>query len=104
MSKWSTDMCAAPKGRVVERIIKIKGKPVKRQEPVPYYIWVANKTGMVTRSHWLAEWCRWEMFTAESPPVAWRPYDADEFLTVDEDGKKKRSRPAYPSQLMESSQ
>jgi len=100
VNNWSTDMSAAPKGRLVERVIKIKGKPVKRQDVVRDRVWAAGSNGLVTSSHWIDEWGRWEMFNAETPPFAWRPYDPDEFLTVDEDGKKTRTRPAYPNELL----
>jgi len=101
MSNWSTDMSAAPKGRAVERTVKINGKMVKCNVVEPVYIWVAGRRGHVTRSHWIAEWGRWEMFLPDSPPLAWRRYDENEFLTVDADKKQHRSLPAYPSELLE---
>ena len=101
MSNWSTDMSAAPKGHTVERTVKINGKMVKRNLVEIVYIWVAGRRGHVTRSHWISEWGRWEMFLPDSPPLAWRPYDENEFLIVDEDGKQQRSLPDYPSKLLE---
>lgn len=105
MSKWSTDMSAAPKGLYAEQTVTIKGKEVKRSVFEPSYVWVAGqKGGHVTRSQWLPEPCRWEMFTADNPPVAWRSYDPDEFKTIDADGKVRRAMPEYPRELLEQSQ
>lgn len=96
-------MSAAPRGRNVDQIATIKGKWVTRTVFWPDLVWVAGDKGHVTRSQWLPDPGRWEMFTAGKPPIAWRPYDPDEFKTVDVDGKVHRAIPDYPIKLLEQS-
>ena len=69
-------MDAAPRGttRMVTRII---GKTeVERQEHVPALIIAAGNDQVVTVSKWLPEQGRWNMFSKDTPPLAWQPWPA----------------------------
>jgi len=73
---WNFDMDAAPRGttRMVTRII---GKTeVERQDHVSALIIAAGNDQVVTVSKWLPEQGRWNMFSKDTPPLAWQPWPA----------------------------
>ena len=69
---WDLDISKAPLGRT-ERVMKMLPKKqfIEVDMHIPEYILAASACGVVTRSRWLPESGRWEMFTKEVPPVAW---------------------------------
>lgn len=71
MAQWNTEMATAPTGSY--RTVA-SGKDGTRQVHDGVEIIVAGRCGTVTVSRWLPEDGRWNMFTAEVPPIAWMPY------------------------------
>lgn len=83
---WNTNMAAAPRGKV--RLVATgKGKST-RKVPEPVTIIAASACGVVTLTRWLDGEKRWDMFTAEVPPIAWRPYPGPR-ACVDAKGKTR---------------
>lgn len=92
---WSTDMSKAPRGRF-RVVVMANGKGTRRVFE-PAEIVVAGACGVVTVSHWLDDEKRFSMFTAERPPIAWRPYAGPRVIT--ENGKTRHvvDLPAHPT-------
>jgi hypothetical protein len=72
MADWSSDMAKAPRGFYDVRAVP-KGKGHVKTF-VPEHIVAASACGVVTVSHYLPDEKRWEMFTADHPPIAWMPW------------------------------
>lgn len=86
MADWNFDMSKAPRGRF--RVVALaNGKGTRRVFEAADII-VAGACGTVTVAHWLDDQKRWNMFTAEVPPVAWMPY-AGPRAFVDDKGKTR---------------
>jgi hypothetical protein len=87
MADWNYDMSKAPRGRF--RVVSAGGKTdATRRVFEPADIIVAGACGTVTVAHWLDDAKRWNMFTAEVPPVAWMPF-AGPRAYVDDKGKAR---------------
>jgi hypothetical protein len=94
---WNFDMSKAPKGSY--RIISAGGKAnATRRVFEPADIIVAGRCGTVTVAHWLDDQKRFNMFTAEHPPIAWMPY-AGPRAYVDDKGRTRYAidLPAHPA-------
>jgi hypothetical protein len=105
---WSTDIAAAPRGRLVTS--KRTGKDgnvitTKRIEREP--VWLASKCGKVILSEWLwpdkiGEYgtamtrARWSMFGETEKPLAWRPFVDGEFPRVMVDKKATYPNGIWP--------
>jgi hypothetical protein len=74
MGTWSFDMAKAPRGKF--RVVA-SGKDGNGTRKVPELVTIiaASACGVVTLTRWLDGEKRWDMFTAEVPPIAWMPYD-----------------------------
>ncbi|MBN7764096.1 hypothetical protein JYP52_23445 [Nitratireductor aquibiodomus] len=68
---WCFDMHSAPKGEVVQRETIRNGTVTTVETYKPCRIIVAGRCGVVTMSKWIPDEDRWEMFTQDSPPIAW---------------------------------
>ena len=93
---WNFDMSKAPRGKY-DIVALANGKGTRRVfEPAD--IIVAGACGTVTVAHWLDDQKRWNMFTAEVPPIAWMPY-AGPRAYVDDKGKTRYAidLPAHPT-------
>lgn len=74
MMAWNFDISEAPKGEWVDSH-KTVGKTVVMQcTHVPEYIIAAGNSGVVTLSKWLPNEDRWNMFSKNTPPIAWMPW------------------------------
>lgn len=71
---WNFDISAAPKGTYRTITRTIRNKEVTSEEHVPEPIIAAGNDGCVTVSRWLPKEGRWNMFTADVPPIAWMPW------------------------------
>ena len=70
---WNFNMDEAPRGsfRTVTR--KVGKNEITADQFFPDQIIVADASGtVVTLSHWKPNEGRWQMFTAEHPPIAWQ--------------------------------
>ena len=96
MAEWNFDMTKAPRGRF--RVVPSGNGKGTRRVFEPADIIVAGACGTVTVAHWLDDQKRWNMFTAEVPPVAWMPY-AGPRAYVDDKGKTRYAidLPAHPT-------
>lgn len=76
MTGWNFDMASAPRGscRVERRRIGKNEVDVEVFTAPP--IIAAGSGGVVTLSCWLPKEGRWNMFTKDTPPVAWMPWPA----------------------------
>lgn len=91
--RWSFDMAKAPRGGF--RIISLpNGKGTRRVFEAADII-VAGRCGTVTVAHWLDDEKRFNMFSADVPPIAWMPLDG--MLTEVVDGKERRVLPDHPT-------
>jgi hypothetical protein len=71
---WNFNMDEAPRGHV-ETVKRKAGKAdVEREEHIPALIIAAGNGGVVTLSRWLPKEGRWNMFTKDTPPMAWQPW------------------------------
>lgn len=93
---WSFDVTKAPRGRF--RVVPLGTGKGTRRVFEPADIIVAGACGTVTVAHWLDDEKRWNMFTAERPPIAWMPY-AGPRAYVDDKGKTRYAidLPAHPT-------
>ena len=87
MTGWNHDMAKAPRGAL--RIVP-SGKDGTRKVMVPTEIIAARACGVVTVSYWIDAERRWNMFTRETPPIAWMPY-AGPRAYVDDKGKTRHA-------------
>jgi len=71
---WNFDIEAAPHGvfHKVER--KIGKNLVEMEEHIPALIIAAGSDLVVTVSKWLPKEERWQMFSKNTPPIAWQPF------------------------------
>lgn len=100
MAEWNHDMGKAPRGRY--RLIpsgKGTGTPKVFE---PQRIVVAGRCGTVTISYWIDADKRWNMFTAETPPIAWMEY-AGPRQYVDAKGKTRSALDLPPHPTMQTS-
>lgn len=75
MMAWNFNMDEAPRGRTERRTKKdAKGNLVEYDHFVPDKIIAAGTGGVVTTSRWLPNEQRWNMFTADTPPLAWQEW------------------------------
>jgi hypothetical protein len=86
MSEWSTDITKAPRGRY--RIVALANGKGTRKVFEPVEIITASACGVVTVSRWLDDEKRFDMFTAEVPPIAWQPFNGRRAY-VDAKGKTR---------------
>lgn len=97
MTIWNTELSKAPRGHY--RITAISnGKGSTRKVPEPVTIVAASACGMVCLTRWLDDEKRWNMFTAEVPPIAWQPYPGPRAY-VDDKGRTRYALdlPAHPT-------
>lgn len=71
---WNFDMSEAPRGETVTRKQRGKHGEMDVSVFVPDLIIAASECGKVTLSRWLPDQDRWNMFTKDSPPIAWQPW------------------------------
>lgn len=87
---WSFDMSKAPRGkyRVIPSGPNAKGarRVFERAEII-----AASACGIVTVSYFIPEERRFNMFTADSGPIAWMPYDGRKMTG------KGATPPAHPT-------
>lgn len=79
MADWNFDISEAPRGGLVDRQTSRsdkEGNPVVVSEWVSPRVIAASSCGKVISTRWMPESERWEMFTKESPPIAWQPWPA----------------------------
>lgn len=74
--EWNFDMEQAPRGHFQDVTRNIKGKAITSVVHVPEVIIAAGNDGVVTLSKWIEKDQRWNMFTADVPPLAWKPWPA----------------------------
>jgi hypothetical protein len=74
MSDWNFNMDDAPRGHFQDVTRQVGKNVVCSVVHVPERIIAAGNEGVVTVSRWLDAEKRWEMFTAEVPPLAWMPW------------------------------
>ncbi len=77
---WNFNMDEAPRGswREVERTIG-KNKVVAKVHEAPPIIAADSSGTVVTLSRWVEKDGRWNMFTKDAPPVAWKPWPVHPF-------------------------
>lgn len=74
---WNFDINEAPKGHYENVPYEHNGKQLSRSTFIPAYIMAASIDGKtVTRSAWMPDQQRWNMFTKEHPPIAWQLWPA----------------------------
>ena len=74
MSDWNFNINEAPKG-YYEDVQRTVGKTVVMSVVhVPQLIIAAGNGGVVTVSKWLDKEQRWNMFSKDTPPIAWQPW------------------------------
>lgn len=71
---WNFDMSQAPKGVTKTYTSTLKGQKVSREVHVPENIIAAGNDGVVTVSYWVEKQQRWNMFSKDTPPLAWQPF------------------------------
>lgn len=87
MTDWNFNIEEAPKSTVVYKEYTRKdGKKVKKPEFNFIAIWATDGL-ILTRTHWLPEQERWNMFKKDSPPKAWQPYLIPELPTIEHEEK-----------------
>ena len=69
-------MDEAPRGHYADVTRTIGKNVVMSVVHVPELIIAAGNGGVVTVSKWLPDEARWNMFTKETPPMAWQPWPA----------------------------
>lgn len=75
MMGWNFNMDEAPKGRYRTVTRNMKGQDIETQVFVPEPIFAAASDGeTVTISKWMPKEERWNMFTKDTPPIAWMPF------------------------------
>ena len=76
MSDWNFDISQAPRG-TTRMVVRVIGKnTVTSEEHIPDLIIAAGNGGVVTVSKWFPKEGRWNMFTKDTPPLAWMPWPA----------------------------
>ena len=86
MAGWNHDITKAPRGRY--RIVALANGKGTRKVFEPVEIITASACGVVSVSRWLDAEGRFDMFTAEVPPIAWQPYPGPRTY-VDAKGKPR---------------
>lgn len=72
---WNFNMDEAPRGHTEIRQRTVKNGAVAEYEHhVPAQIIAAGNDGVVTISRWLPKEGRWNMFSKDTPPMAWQPW------------------------------
>lgn len=96
MADWNFDMSKAPRGKY--RVVALANDKGTRKVWESAEIIVAGACGTVTVAHWLDDLKRFNMFTAEVPPIAWMPH-AGPRAYVDAKGKTRYAidLPAHPT-------
>ena len=87
MGTWSFDMTKAPRGKV-KLVAAGKDGNGTRKVPERAEVILASACGVVTVGYWLDAEARFNMFTAEVPPIAWMPYPGPRAY-VDAKGKTR---------------
>jgi len=74
MTRWNFNMDEAPRGetRLVTR--QVGKNMVETEVFFPAPIFAAGNDRVVTPSRWLPKEDRWNMFTKDTPPMAWQPW------------------------------
>ena len=86
MGTWSFDITKAPRGRY--RIVAMANGKGTRKVFEPVEIITASACGVVSVSRWVDDEKRFDMFTAEVPPIAWMPFNGRRAY-VDAKGKTR---------------
>lgn len=96
MTGWNLDMSRAPRGKV--RLVATAKAKSTRKVPEPVTIIAASACGVVTLTRWLDDEKRFDMFTAEVPPIAWQPFNGRRAY-VDDKGRTRYAvdLPAHPT-------
>ncbi len=71
---WNFNMDEAPRGHFEDVTRTIGKNVVMSVVHVPEPIIAAGNDGVVTVSRWIDREKRWNMFTADVPPIAWMPW------------------------------
>lgn len=71
---WNRDMSEAPHGKYEVRARKTKSGTADKKVFVPAYVIAAGTGTFVTGSFYLPDEKRWEFFTKDVPPIAWKPW------------------------------
>ena len=69
---WNFDISAAPRGKIVQRTVKVKDKDVTSDVFRPDRLILATKCGKVTTSQYIPDQKRWEFLATGEEPVAWQ--------------------------------
>ena len=93
MADWNFDMSKAPRGKY--DIVALSNGKGTRKVFRPVEIIVAGACGTVTVARWVDDERRFDMFTAEVPPIAWMPITGLRIELVD--GKERRILPKHPT-------
>ncbi|MDO6966953.1 hypothetical protein [Rhizobium alvei] len=92
--EWSTDIDAAPRGEIVEKVVDVQrnGKRERRvyEEYVPTKILALTKCGKIVVTHYIPprftqsgsklDGDRWSVFAANEAPVMWAAMPSAEIL------------------------
>lgn len=74
MTGWNFNIDEAPRGSFREVTRTIGKNEVTTTEHVPTHIIAAGSGDVVTLSKWIHKEGRWNMFTKDCPPMAWKPW------------------------------
>jgi len=72
--EWNFNIDECPKGTYKTATKKIGKTEKKIKTFVPYYIWVATKHDIVTRSYITEDGERFNMLASKEKPIAWMPF------------------------------
>lgn len=95
---WSSDIEKAPRGKYAVKSQRIRGgKSAVHKVFERAVIWIVTPCGKITRSYYIPEQKRWCMLCAGQDPIAWHPFDENDFDLVRENGKdvKRYRKPAF---------
>lgn len=75
MADWNFNMSEAPKGHTEKRSFSVRDREVTKDVHVPELIIAADPdSDVVTVSRWIPKEDRWNMFSKNRPPLAWKPF------------------------------
>ena len=78
MTKWSHDISAAPRGKMVHSTRTVGDRVHEISDFVPDHIWAASKCGKVIKSYWIPPVGkaagRWSGFATGEAPIAWQRF------------------------------
>lgn len=71
---WNFNMDEAPRGETIKVERKVGNHVVTIERHVPVNIIAAGNNRVVTVSQWIPDQQRWNMFSKNTPPLAWMPW------------------------------